>query len=88
LNAPSSHSDLAAALRARAEGLGFGPVGLAKVPGGSRLPLRTAALERWLAAGHQGGMGWMSDPRRQRIEALLPGVRSVQIGRASCRERV
>ncbi len=70
-------TDLAEALRARAEGLGFAPVGIAAVPGGPRLPLRTAALERWLAAGHQGGMGWMNDPRRTRIEALLPQVRSV-----------
>ena len=77
LNAPSSLSALAAALRARAEGLGFAPVGLAAVPGSPRLPLRTAALERWLAAGHQAGMGWMEDPRRRRIEALLPGVRSI-----------
>ncbi len=77
LNVPGSPSALAAALRARAEALGFAPVGLAAVPGGGRLPLRNAALERWLAAGHQAGMGWMNDPRRQRIEALLPGVRSV-----------
>ncbi len=77
LNPPSSPGELAAALKARAEGLGFAPVGLAAVPGGPRLPLRTAALERWLAAGHQAGMGWMEDSRRRRIEALLPEVRSV-----------
>ncbi len=77
LSAPSSPGALAAALRARAEGLGFAPVGLAAVPGSPRLALRTAALERWLAAGHQAGMGWMEDPRRRRIEALLPGVRSI-----------
>ena len=39
--------------------------------------LRTAALERWLAAGHQADMNWMDDPRRRAVEQLLPGVRSV-----------
>jgi epoxyqueuosine reductase len=77
LNPSLSLSDLAEALRARAEGLGFAPVGLAAVPASPRLSLRTAALERWLAADHQAGMAWMKDPRRRRIEALLPGVRSV-----------
>ncbi len=74
---PPTLPSLAQALRHRAEGLGFAPVGIAAVPGSPRLRLRTAALERWLAAGHQAGMGWMNDPRRGAIEALLPGVRSV-----------
>lgn len=64
-------------LRAQAGELGFGPVGIAAVPGGPGLSLRTAALERWLAAGHQGSMAWMADPRRSAVEALLPGVRSL-----------
>ena len=68
---------LAQALKQQARTLGFDPVGLARIGGNGRLPLRTAALERWLAAGHHGQMGWMADPRRQQIEALLPGVRSV-----------
>jgi epoxyqueuosine reductase len=68
---------LAEALKSRARDLGFDPVGIAAVPGGPRMPLRQAALERWLAAGHQAGMGWMADPRRRAIESLLPGVRSL-----------
>jgi epoxyqueuosine reductase len=68
---------LAKELKAKAEALGFGPVGLAAIPGSARLPLRAASLERWLAAGYQAGMGWMADPRRRSIESLLPGVRSV-----------
>jgi epoxyqueuosine reductase len=64
-------------IKAQARELGFDPIGIAAVPGSGRLPLRTAALERWLDAGHQAGMGWMADPRRRSIEALLPGVRSV-----------
>ena len=39
--------------------------------------LRTAALERWLAAGHQADMAWMADPRRRAAESLLPGARSL-----------
>jgi len=68
---------LAVALRQEAAGLGFDPVGFAAVPGGPNLAMRSAALERWLAAGHQGGMAWMADPRRRSVEALLPGVRSL-----------
>jgi epoxyqueuosine reductase len=64
-------------LRQEARSLGFDPVGIAAVPGGERMALRSAALERWLAAGHQGTMAWMADPRRRAIEALLPGVRSL-----------
>jgi len=68
---------LALALKRQAAALGFGPVGLAAVPAGERLQMRTASLQRWLAAGHQASMGWMADPRRQRIEDLLPGVSSL-----------
>ena len=68
---------LARNLKHQANALGFDPVGIAAVPGSARLQLRTAALERWLAAGHQADMGWMADPRRRAVEALLPGVRSL-----------
>ena len=68
---------LAAALKQEAQRLGFDPVGLAAVPGGERLRLRNAALERWLEAGHHAGMAWMADPRRRAVELLLPGVRSL-----------
>jgi len=68
---------LAAALRQEARNLGFDPVGIAAVPAGDTLALRSAALERWLAAGHHGAMAWMADPRRRQIEKLLPGVRSL-----------
>jgi len=68
---------LAAELKREAGRVGFDPVGLAALPGSPRLNLRHAALERWLAAGHQAQMHWMADPRRRAVEALLPGVRSV-----------
>ncbi len=74
---PPEATLLAAELRQRAADLGFDPVGIAAVPGGQRLALRSAALERWLAAGHQAGMAWMEDPRRRAVDNLLPGVRSL-----------
>ena len=69
--------DRADSLRQQARALGFPAVGIASARGSERLRLRTAALERWLAAGHQAEMAWMADPRRRAVEALLPGVRSV-----------
>ncbi|QVL52971.1 MAG: tRNA epoxyqueuosine(34) reductase QueG [Cyanobium sp. M30B3] len=69
--------ELAVELKQRARQLGFDPVGVAAVPGSARLALRNAALQRWLAAGYQAGMGWMADPRRAAVERLLPGVRSL-----------
>jgi epoxyqueuosine reductase len=68
---------LAEELKQEARRLGFDPVGIAAVPGSSRLSLRHAALERWLAAGYQAEMGWMADPRRRAVQRLLPGVRSL-----------
>ena len=70
-------SALVKALREEAFNLGFAPVGIATVPGGERLQMRTAALQRWLAMGHHGSMDWMADARRGAIERLLPGVRSL-----------
>ena len=70
-------ADLADALKQQALEQGFALAGIAAVPGGERIALRTAALQRWLAAGHHAAMAWMQDPRRQAIEQLLPGVQSV-----------
>tara|TARA_Y100001968_G_scaffold326111_1_gene368564 strand:- start:1655 stop:2755 length:1101 start_codon:yes stop_codon:yes gene_type:complete len=64
-------------LKEKANHEGFHPVGIARVPGSNRLKLRTAALERWLEAGHHADMNWMKAPRRKNIETLLSGVKSV-----------
>jgi len=69
--------ELADTLKQQARQLGFAAVGIASAAGSERLRLRTAALERWLAAGHQADMAWMADPRRRTVDALLPGVRSM-----------
>ena len=64
-------------IKAKAKALGFDPVGIAKVPGSSRIKLRTKALEKWLNAGYHAEMKWMEAPRRKNIETLLEGVQSV-----------
>ncbi len=56
---------------------GFSLVGIAKIPGSKRLEMRTAALERWLSAGYQADMHWMSAPRRQNANTLLIGAKSI-----------
>ena len=68
---------LAAALKQEARQQGFEPVGLARLPGSPRLQLRTAALQRWLEAGHQADMAWMAAPRRLAAERLLDGAMSL-----------
>jgi len=64
-------------LKKKAKKEGFDLVGIASIPGSDRIKLRTAALQRWLNAGHQSDMQWMAAPRRQKIESLLEGVSSV-----------
>ncbi|MEG3439925.1 tRNA epoxyqueuosine(34) reductase QueG [Pannus brasiliensis CCIBt3594] len=34
-------------------------------------------LQQWLASGYHAGMDWMANPKRQDIQACLPGVRSL-----------
>ena len=69
--------DLTKKIKEKAFEEGFDAVGIAKVPGSSRIKLRTASLERWLQAGHQAQMEWMKSPRRKNIENMLQGVQSV-----------
>ena len=62
--------DLTKKIKEKAFEEGFDAVGIAKVPGSSRIKLRTASLERWLQAGHQAQMEWMKSPRRKNVETL------------------
>tara|TARA_B100000700_G_scaffold331316_1_gene463114 strand:+ start:179 stop:1138 length:960 start_codon:yes stop_codon:yes gene_type:complete len=64
-------------LKIRAKKEGFDLVGIARVPGSSRLKLRNQALQRWLEKGKHGSMKWMEAPRRQDISTLLDGVQSL-----------
>lgn len=67
-----------AALKERAEALGFDACGVARAVG---LDRDGAALERWLAAGRHASMAWLArDPgRRSDPRELLPGCRSVVV---------
>ncbi|MEN9250255.1 MAG: tRNA epoxyqueuosine(34) reductase QueG [Gloeomargarita sp. GXS_bins_116] len=59
-------------VKAQAHRLGFHRVGIAAVE-----PAPRSHLQEWLAAGYHADMHWLTDRRRQRIEQVLPGVRSV-----------
>ncbi|MBD2100592.1 tRNA epoxyqueuosine(34) reductase QueG [Leptolyngbya sp. FACHB-261] len=61
-------------IKQKAQELGFHRVGIATV--NSEQP-GLAQLQAWLAAGQQADMAWMSDPRRQEIIQVLPGVKSL-----------
>ena len=69
--------DLTKKIKEEAFKEGFDAVGVARIPGSSRINLRTAALERWLQAGHQAKMEWMKNPKRKNIENILQGVKSI-----------
>jgi len=59
-----------------ARSLGFHKVGIAK-PDLDHADRARAALHTWLDRGYHAEMAWMSDPRRQDIRQVLPGVRSI-----------
>ena len=77
LRAITTRDQLSHELKKQALQEGFNPVGIARIPGSHRLNLRTAALQRWLQAGHQADMNWMAATRRQNTELLLEGVSSL-----------
>jgi epoxyqueuosine reductase len=66
---------LGAAVRKRARALGFDRVAFG--PAGP--PEHGPAFERWLEAGHAGGMDYLARSRQDRLDPrrLLPGARSV-----------
>ena len=55
------------AIRAEAERLGFAACGFTRADANGDAGLD---LERWLAAGHHGTMGWMEDRSEQRSSPL------------------
>ena len=77
MNSLRTQQQLTQALKTEARRQGFDPVGVARLPGSARMRLRTAALERWLDAGHQADMGWMAAPRRKDAALLLDGASSL-----------
>ncbi len=74
-----TQKELTANLKKKAIEEGFNPVGIANIPGSEKIHLRTAALQRWLKAGFQADMKWMEASRRNNIETLLEGAKSVLV---------
>ncbi len=74
---PEPHHDLKRRLIDEARTLGFDAVGVTSTTAD---PHDRQALERFLKAGHHGGMGWMADgprgPVRGDPAALVPGART------------
>jgi epoxyqueuosine reductase len=66
-------------IKQKALDLGFHKVGISAVSCKPDDPLQssTQRLQQWLNQGHQASMDWMSDPRRQNICQVMPGVRAV-----------
>ena len=64
-------------LKEKAINEGFTISGIASIPGSSRLKLRNNALERWISNNHHGEMKWMESEKRQNINSLLKGAKSV-----------
>jgi epoxyqueuosine reductase len=64
----------AEAVKAKAKSLGFHKVGIAAA---DALDQDVEHLRHWLDLGYAADMDWMQDPRRQDIQQVLPGVKSV-----------
>ncbi len=76
-NTLQEKKEISKKLKERAINEGFTISGIASIPGGSRLNLRTNALNRWLSNNHHGEMKWMEAERRKNIGSLLEGAKSV-----------
>jgi len=62
-------------VKQKAKALGFHKFGIASAD--ADLAVHYARLQTWLDRGFQADMGWMSDLRRQNIQQVMPGVRSL-----------
>ena len=76
-NIIQNKEELSDKLKKRAIFEGFAVSGIASIPGGSRIKLRTKALERWLANNYHSEMKWMEAERRKDIKSLLNEAKSV-----------
>jgi epoxyqueuosine reductase len=66
-------------IKQKALELGFHKVGISAVSCDRESPIQANVerLQQWLDQGHQAGMDWMADPRRQDICQVMPEVRAV-----------
>jgi epoxyqueuosine reductase len=66
-------------IKQKALELEFHKVGISAVFCDREAPIQASVerLQQWLDQGHQAGMDWMADPRRQDICQVMPEVRAV-----------
>jgi epoxyqueuosine reductase len=64
----------AAQIKQKALELGFHKVGIASAVSAEQ---KTNPLQRWLKQGFHAQMQWMNDPKRQDLQQVMPGVRSL-----------
>ena len=77
INTLQEKKEISKKLKEKAIFEGFTLSGIASIPGGSRIKLRTNALNRWLSNNHHSEMKWMEAERRKNISSLLEGAKSV-----------
>ncbi len=63
-------------IKHQAQSLGFHRVGIASVEAADR-DGAAQRLQDWLNQGYQAEMAWMANPKRQDIDQVMPGVRSL-----------
>lgn len=69
-------------IKQQALALGFHQVGIARIPRESPdeaqiADINSGQLAAWLKQGYQAEMAWMTNPKRQDIYQVMPGVQSV-----------
>ncbi|WP_309224539.1 tRNA epoxyqueuosine(34) reductase QueG [Halomicronema sp. CCY15110] len=65
-------------IRQQARQVGFHHVGIAQVDHSQTAAIAAnTALQSWLHQGYQADMAWMNNPKRQDIQQVMPGARSL-----------
>ena len=77
INNTQEKKEISKKLKERAIFEGFTIAGIASIPGGSRIKLRTHALERWLSNNNHAEMKWMEAEKRKNIGSLFEEAKSV-----------
>ena len=77
INTLLDKKEISKKLKEKAINEGFTIAGIARIPGSSRLKLRSNALDRWLSNNYHGEMKWMEAERRKNISSLLKGAKSI-----------
>ena len=66
-------SDLTLRLKHTAQAIGFSKIGISRAESG----IEAERLRHWLDQGYHSDMEWMTNPKRQNIQLMMPEVKSV-----------